>query len=194
MSLVRHTPIKRGCKTYCFLVTLELSLVAASLQRLVVAKEGIRLSNGLTVPNGISIGFMHPFAPWVKTPSHLATQIEQLKLKQPSLDTFYPFRHSEIRSLPGQENGHQFVQTGTDSISFGHGPMACPGRFFAGAEIKCILIEVLRRYDVALGSNGEGEGGPSGLRRPSNVTYPNLFLLPDFTTPIFFRDVQRQTI
>ncbi|KKO96881.1 hypothetical protein THAR02_11012 [Trichoderma harzianum] len=159
-----------------------------SLQRLVVAKDGIKLSTGHTIPRGTSIGFMHPFAPWVKTPSNLESHLALVQ-GQPPLEDFYPFRHSEMRAVPGHENGHQFVQTGPDNINFGHGPMACPGRFFAGAEVKCIIIEILRRYDVALGPGGEGAGGPSGLKRPTNVTYPNLFLLPDFKTPLYFKEL-----
>lgn len=165
-----------------------LTVSLASLQRLVVAKDGIKLSTGHTIPRGTSIGFMHPFAPWVSTPTSLRPQLD-LVPGQPPLDAFYPFRHSELRAVPGHENGHQFVQTGLDNINWGHGPMACPGRFFAGAELKCMLIEILRRYDVALGPDGEGAGGPSGLKRPANTTYPNLLLLPDFKTPIYFKEL-----
>lgn len=98
-----------------------------------------------------------------------------------------------MREVQGQENRHQFSQTGPDNINFGHGPMACPGRFFASAEVKCIIIEILRRYDVALGPNGEGAGGQGNLMRPPNTVYPNLQCLPEFKTPIYFREVLPKT-
>jgi cytochrome P450 len=37
-----------------------------------------------------------------------------------------------------------------ESLNFGHGHQACPGRFFAVYEIKAILIEILRNYDIRL--------------------------------------------
>ncbi|RFU29756.1 hypothetical protein B7463_g6564, partial [Scytalidium lignicola] len=159
-----------------------------SLQRLVTATNGIKLSTGHTIPYGASIGFMHPMAPWIHPPSNLKTPLDYVP-GQPPLDTFYPFRYSEIRAISGQENAHQFVQTGQDNINFSHGPMACPGRFFAGAEVKCIIIEILRRYDVALGPNCEGEGDPNGLKRPKNIVHANLQCLPDFTKPIYFKEL-----
>ncbi|KAH8816085.1 cytochrome P450 [Xylogone sp. PMI_703] len=159
-----------------------------SIQRFVTAKEGIKLSTGHTIPHGASIGFMHPLAPFVKTPPNLKTPLDFVPT-QPPLDEFYPFRSSEIRSIPGHENGYQFVQTGPDNINFGHGPMACPGRFFAGALVKVIIIEILRRYDIALGPNGEGEGGPNNLKRPANIVHANLQCMPDFAKPIYFKEL-----
>lgn len=40
--------------------------------------------------------------------------------------------------------------TADDIISPGHGRHACPGRFFASAEIKIILIGLLQNYDIKL--------------------------------------------
>jgi hypothetical protein len=55
-------------------------------------------------------------------------------------------------------NHHQFAMTAEDNINSGHGPGACPGRLLAGAEVKIILCEILRRFDVDFGPNGESEG------------------------------------
>lgn len=162
---------------------------SASIQRRVTAKNGIKLSTGHTIPYDASIGFVHPLAPFIHTPTNLKTPLDY-DPSQPPLNVFYPFRHSQIRALSGQENAHQFTQTGPDNINFGHGPMACPGRFFAGAEVKCIMIEILRRYDVSLGPDGEGEGGPNGLKRPINVIQPgSLQCLPDFTKSVYFKEL-----
>lgn len=32
----------------------------------------------------------------------------------------------------------------------GHGRHACPGRFFASAELKVVLVHILREYDIKL--------------------------------------------
>ncbi|EFZ04269.2 Cytochrome P450 CYP5315A1 [Metarhizium robertsii ARSEF 23] len=164
-------------------------LFAVAWGRRVVAKDGIKLSNGQTMPPNATIGFVHPLAPYVKTPATLKSPLDY-DPNQPPLSEFYPFRSYELRRLPGQENAHQFTQTGNDNLNFGHGTMSCPGRFFASAEAKCILIEFLRRYTVALGPGGEGEGGINDLKRPKNIVIPgNMQVVPNFTQPIYLKEL-----
>ena len=101
---------------------------------------------------------------------------------------FDGFRFSNLRSLPGKENKHQFVSTAPDSLTFGHGNHACPGRFFASNEIKIILIEVLRRYDFRLKGDVEGRGGvemrPRSVEDKGSVT-------PDMWAEIEFREREK---
>lgn len=33
---------------------------------------------------------------------------------------------------------------------FGYGKHACPGRFFAGNELKLILVKMLEKYEIGL--------------------------------------------
>lgn len=180
-----------------FSLTFLFSRTLASIQRRVTAWKGLQLSTGHLIPYDASIAFLHPLAPFVHPPPGLRTPLDYIS-SQPPLTDFYPFRYSEIRALPGQENYHQFKMTGQDNINFGHGPGSCPGRFFAGAEVKIIVIEILRRYDVALGPNGEGAtvGGEKGLggnsfKRPVNIIQTgSLQCLPDFTQSICFREVE----
>ena len=40
--------------------------------------------------------------------------------------------------------------THTDFLPFGHGRHACPGRFFAAAELKLMLALIVMKYDVKL--------------------------------------------
>jgi hypothetical protein len=91
--------------------------------------------------------------------------------------------------------------TSPDNINFGHGRHACPGRFFAAGMVKIILMEILRRYDVALGPNGEGrtkttsgeppEGTPV-YRRPENIIQTgSLQVMPDFTKSIYIRELSK---
>lgn len=64
---------------------------------------------------------------------------------------------------------HQAATTGPDAFNFGHGPNACPGRFFAVYMIKCIMIEFLLNYDIRL---------RSGATRPPNMI-KQLIVLPN---------------
>lgn len=67
----------------------------------------------------------------------------------PNADEFHGFRFYEKRLSSEKERmRHQFVTTGADSLPFGHGKFACPGRFFAATQIKMILATILINYDV----------------------------------------------
>jgi cytochrome P450 len=70
-------------------------------------------------------------------------------------DVFDGFRFSRARQ-DGREGGETrpMVTTGVDHLSFGHGPNACPGRFFAATELKAILAHILINYDVRAEQEG----------------------------------------
>jgi cytochrome P450 len=96
---------------------------------------------------------------------------------------FDGFRFANLRAMEGKENKHQFVSTSPDSLSFGHGSHACPGRFFAGNEIKLILIEALRMYDIRLKGDVEMKGGAD--KRPKDglnagAIFPNPYAEIEF--------------
>lgn len=55
-----------------------------------------------------------------------------------------------MRQTPGKENQAHFVTTGPDSLGFGHGQHACPGRFFAANEVKILMCHLLLKYDLEL--------------------------------------------
>jgi cytochrome P450 len=57
------------------------------------------------------------------------------------------------------EKQHQFVSTSADSLNFGYGTHACPGRYFASAEIKLIIIELLLNWDLRLKGDIHEHGG-----------------------------------
>jgi cytochrome P450 len=78
------------------------------------------------------------------------------------------------------------VSIGPESVSFGDGTHACPGRFFASNEIKVALVELLKRYDIGLGPNGEGEG-VAGYKRPETLQHGPAYA-PDPTAKIWFRN------
>ncbi|KXH64811.1 cytochrome P450 [Colletotrichum salicis] len=63
---------------------------------------------------------------------------------------FDGYRFLRMRTTPGKENQAHFVTTGPDSLGFGHGQHACPGRFFAANEVKIAMCHLLLKYDLEL--------------------------------------------
>lgn len=110
--------------------------------------DSVQLSDGTILPKGSFIGMAN---------GGLA--------RDPKLwekpDEFDGFRFEKLRQEAGAENKYQYVTTGRDSLAWGHGTHSCPGRFFASNEIKVILIELLRRYDIQL---MPGTGRPENLQ------------------------------
>lgn len=48
----------------------------------------------------------------------------------PNPETFDAFRFSNLRDIPGNETKFQFVTSGADALSWGHGVHACPGQSY----------------------------------------------------------------
>ena len=86
--------------------------------------------------------------------------------------------------MAGNENKHQFVTTSSESLNFGHGNHACPGRFFASNEIKVVLIELLRSWEFRLKGDWEGVGGED--KRPKNWEV-DMGIVPDVGAELEFR-------
>ncbi|KAK0762080.1 hypothetical protein N5P37_004881 [Trichoderma harzianum] len=90
-------------------------------------------------------------------------------------DVFDGFRYARLRELPGLESKHQAASTGLmcprskDNLTFGHGPHACPGRFFAIYEVKNLLVELLLHFDFRLAGTGDDRGQEA--IRPANVAH-----------------------
>ncbi|KAH6664961.1 cytochrome P450 [Halenospora varia] len=129
-----------------------------------VLNSNIKLSTGHTLPKGTRIMFPSynimtsaetlAFSPAYNGPSYIPpTQFDGLR--------FY-----KLREQPGKENRHQFVTTSEDSLNFGYGNHACPGRFFASNEIKIVLIEFLTNWEFRLLGDEKLEGGEE--KRPVN--------------------------
>lgn len=93
----------------------------------------------------------------------------------PNPHAFDPMRsYRKRRAGRDGENMHRFVvgQTNPDDMSFGYGGQACPGRYFAAAEMKLLLMRLLREFDFAPSSEvAVGEGVGEGVRkRPRSIT------------------------
>lgn len=117
------------------------SIISVGLGRAVVAPEG------LTTPSGVHL----PLGTQVSVPAYSIMRDEAV---YSNANTYVPFRFSEQRN----EQGLGYVRrarcalptTNTDFLVFGHGKHACPGRFFAAAELKVILAHALLHYDFEM--------------------------------------------
>ncbi|TGO37219.1 hypothetical protein BHYA_0102g00030 [Botrytis hyacinthi] len=142
----------------------------------------IRLSTGETIPTGTRVSFdaytINMSGPNVSWLPHDPSNI--LAIDPP--ETFSPFRWSTLREAPGNESKYQLVTTNKESMNFGHGNHACPGRFFAAAEIKVILVEILKNWDFRLVGDKEGKGG----ERPGNH-FNNTMVSPNSAAKLEFK-------
>ncbi|KAH8655513.1 cytochrome P450 [Xylariales sp. PMI_506] len=114
----------------------------ASFQRKVL--QPFSLSDGQVIPQGITI----------EVPAVAISFDPEIF---PNPEKFDPLRFYKIRQLArdggsNPENAalNQFVSVSQNSLTFGYGRHACPGRFFAANELKMILSNMLLKYDIRL--------------------------------------------
>lgn len=135
-----------------------------NIPRIVTNPNGLRLSTGHIIPQGTLTTIL----------SHSINQSSEL---YPNPRQFDPFRFSKLREIKGNELKYQHATTGIDNINFGHGIWACPGRFFASAEIKVVLAYFLMHYDLKL---------KPGEAKPAQQHW-GLAILPNPTAEVLFR-------
>lgn len=63
------------------------------------------------------------------------------------------------------------------NYNWGHGTHACPGRFFGSNEIKIIVVEFLKNFELKL---------LAGAKRPEN-NYWGMEVRPDFGAQMLIR-------
>ena len=95
----------------------------------------------------------------------------------PNADEFQGFRYYEKRKELHEGHKHQFAVTDKDHLHFGHGKLACPGRFFASTELKIVVAHLIMGYDFKY---------PEGKGRPENLNVDE-FLYPDPTARLLIR-------
>ncbi|KAG7096261.1 hypothetical protein E1B28_003709 [Marasmius oreades] len=124
-----------------------------------VAMEDYTFSNGVTVPKGALLA-----AP--TSALHTDGSTEQIMGEQPP-DVFDPWRFSrscrsdsEGKHLEGLETHSNMALATTTSwnyLPFGHGKLSCPGRFFAGIQLKLMIAHFIQHYDVKLEKRCSGK-------------------------------------
>ena len=133
--------------------------------------EDYTFSDGTTVPAGTTVTI-----PTVSV--HLNPAVYEDPLK---FDGFRFIKMRERAVLDGHpEKYYDAVTVNSEFIAFGQGKHACPGRFFASAEIKLLLAHIIATYDVKLEDGG---------CRPSDFVVMNTNA-PNPTAKIYFRKRQ----
>jgi cytochrome P450 len=69
--------------------------------------------------------------------------------------------YNKRKSSAEASHQYQFATTSPESMAFGHGKFACPGRFFASAIIKVMVVTILTEYDISFPD--------SQTKRPENL-------------------------
>ena len=90
----------------------------------------------------------------------------------PSPSTFDPHRF-----LRHPTRSH-FSSIGETSLNFGTGAHACPGRYYAGMEMKMLLAQLLLRYEIQW---------PQGKSRPPSMKQ-DFSLMPDAGAEMMVRN------
>ena len=121
-----------------------------------IVQKPLTLSDGLHLPAGTHI-------------CAASYSIAQDPNNIPNSQNFDGFRYYNLRKQPNEDNKHQFATTDKNHLHFGRGKYACPGRFFASAELKMIIAHLILRYDFKY---------PEGQGRPANLNADE-FLYPD---------------
>ena len=105
----------------------------------------LTLRDGTILPTGSYV-----CVPSIDTEATLTVKPTGEKPVHPSR-AFDPFRWSRLRvQSPKTESRYLSVTTGPNSLEFGHGSHACPGRFFATNVMKSVLVAVLEKYEICL--------------------------------------------
>lgn len=106
--------------------------------------KSVTLSNGLHLPAGHVIE--SPHGP-VTQDATLYPEPEKFNAHR-----FVNLRSSKVEDPINYKNReqYQFIAVTKENMSFGYGPHACPGRFFAANEIKLIVARMLLQYDIRL--------------------------------------------
>ncbi|KAK1228837.1 hypothetical protein PQX77_008104 [Marasmius sp. AFHP31] len=109
--------------------------------------KDFRFSDGTVVPAGVRI-------------EATTYEIHRNEELYPNPNDFVPSRFADMRAKEGDSMKHQMVTPTLEWVLFGTGKHACPGRFFAVAELKAMFAYLLMNYDVKF---KEDEGYPPPL-------------------------------
>ncbi|GIC87506.1 cytochrome P450 [Aspergillus udagawae] len=123
----------------------------------------LRPSCGPLLPKGTLIAFANNRFDMSTVPSH-------------NPDDFDGFRHARLRNAGTGESKYQLLTPSSESLTWGYGIHACPGRLFAATEIKLIVIHLLTRFQLRLGSH---------RNRPPSSSY-DFQIMPDPKAQITF--------
>lgn len=131
----RLKPVTSGLSSAFYIQgNFELTSSAAIMSR--VATRPVTLPNGLQLQTG------------ERCVADLGRMVDPTVYENP--DQFDGYRFVRMRGTPGLDAQAHLVSTSPEHIGFGHGKHACPGRFFAGNELKIALAHIIMKYDWQL--------------------------------------------
>ncbi|KAI9168060.1 Ent-kaurene oxidase [Paramyrothecium foliicola] len=131
-------------------------------------------SDGFTVPGNTQIG----------VPTQ-AISMDPALYEDP--EKFDGFRFSDLKNAikpgtnPAEMGRLAYASSNHDSMAFGYGRHACPGRWFASNEIKMIMVYLLENYEFRL-----PEGKTGSENRPPSLNFETQYL-PNTDAVIEFR-------
>ncbi|KAK3687927.1 putative cytochrome P450 [Podospora appendiculata] len=138
----------------------------------------------VTRPYTFSDGFTIPANTQIGVPTQ-AISMDPALYADP--DTFDGFRFSKLKAAikpgtnPAEMGRLAYASSNHESMAFGYGRHACPGRWFASNEIKMIMVYLLENYEFRL------PGGKTGLaNRPPSLNFETQYL-PNPDAVIEFR-------
>ncbi|KAL8794175.1 MAG: hypothetical protein Q9195_003243 [Heterodermia aff. obscurata] len=108
--------------------------------------QPMTLSTGHRLPKGTRFAFPARAVQMSRRSQAFSPEYNPAENKGPQ--EFDGFRFYRLRKMAGKQNRHLFVTVSQESLTWGYGNHACPGRFFADSELKVILIELLRKWDM----------------------------------------------
>jgi cytochrome P450 len=145
----------------CVVCLSRLTLSIVTMRRRVVSPDGLTFSTGVHLPYGSMILGV----------SAAAASMDPEIVENPN--EFDGYRFQRLRS---GEDRNKYTFTSTETLHWGSGKFACPGRFFASSEIKLLLALIVLKYDVR---TKDGQ-------RPKDI-YWELSMGPDPKESIEFR-------
>ncbi|KIM50675.1 hypothetical protein SCLCIDRAFT_144884, partial [Scleroderma citrinum Foug A] len=97
--------------------------------------KDVTLSDGTFLPQGTHVAF-----------AAYAIEHDHHYYEDPL--SFKPFRFVELQDKCGDPSKYQLASVTHDSLGFGLGKSACPGRFLASMTLKVLLAYIVITYDV----------------------------------------------
>lgn len=149
-----------------------LSFKALYLLRVVTpnrfATESFTFKDGLHIPKGSLLG-------WISIHNQIDPEVT------PEPEVFDPMRCYRKRySSPDEESKHLAGQPALDSLTFGFGSQACPGRYIAVNVIKMVVSRLLVDYEFKY---AEGKAKPRSIHLLE-------FIFPDPASTLMMRKRQ----
>ncbi|KAL8832624.1 MAG: hypothetical protein Q9191_000140 [Dirinaria sp. TL-2023a] len=112
-------------------------------------REDITLSDGTFLPSGFQL-------------SVAADVLIRDSMRYPHPEVFDPMRFFDPERTKPEEGNQVAFTSLQDSLAFGYGRQACPGRWFASTQVKLCLAHLIKNFDIRF---------PDGQStRPPNVS------------------------